>query len=144
MEQPRLYLEYAEYVELGGTLDEPSYLPLALDANGYIDWYTFNRLWKEDVIPDRVKYCAYQLIKLLEAKANILTPDTSATRGINVGAQIKSMSNDGVSTEYAVLNADTQLDKTKKEIEECINRYLNGVLNSAGRKLLYRGLYPGE
>ena len=33
MEQPTLYLTYDEYVELGGTLDETSYLPLALDAN---------------------------------------------------------------------------------------------------------------
>lgn len=144
MELPTLYLTYDEYIELGGELDETSYLPLALNANAYIDWYTFNRLWKEEVIPDRVKWCAYQLIKLLEAKANLLTPNVSSTGGINGNAQLKSMSNDGVSTEYAVFSADMLYDKADKAIENCINQYLNGVVGSAGRKLLYRGLYPGE
>lgn len=144
MEQPRLYLTYDEYMDLGGTLDESSFNSLALDANGYIDWYTFNRLWKEEEIPDRVKYCMYQLIKLLEVKANVLTPDVSGTNGVNVNAQKMRESNDGVSIEYSVLHADVMFDKAKKEIEECVTRYLNGVVNSAGRKLLYRGLYPDE
>lgn len=144
MEQPKLYLTFDEYCELGGTLDEPSFFPLALDANAYIDWYTFNRLWNEEEIPDRVKYCMYQLIKLLEAKMNLLTPDVSGTNGVNTGVQLESQSNDGVSVTYGVLHADEIYYNSKKEAEECIKRYLNGLVNSAGRNLLYRGLYPGE
>ena len=39
---------------------------------------------------------------------------------------------------------DAEYQKAKNEINDSINRYLAGVVNSAGRKLLYRGLYPGE
>ena len=30
------------------------------------------------------------------------------------------------------------------ELQKAINRYLQGVRNSLGYKLLYRGIYPGE
>lgn len=138
------YLTYDEYVDMGGTLDEALFNDLRLDAQGYIDWYTFNRLWDETDIPERVKICMYQLIKLCEAKMNILTPDVSGANGINVNAQVMRESNDGVSVEYSVLHADVMFDKNSKEISECIERYLSGVMNSSGRKLLYRGLYPNE
>ena len=38
------YLTYDEYAEMGGTLDETLFSNLLLDAQGYIDWYSFNRL----------------------------------------------------------------------------------------------------
>lgn len=142
------YLTYEEYAEMGGSLDETAFTSLALDAQGYIDWYTFNRLWKEEwrteEIMERVKICMYQLIRLLSAKSNMLTPDVSSSGGINISAQVKSQSNDGVSTEYGVLNADVLYAKIGQEVEDSIKRYLNGVMNSVGRKLLYRGLYPNE
>ena len=139
------YLSFDEYTEMGGTItDESLFNSLAIDANALIDWYTFNRLWNETEIPERVKICEFQLIKLLGIKNNILTPDVSTTGGVNTTAQIMAQSNDGVSVEYSVLHADVMYDKADAEIANCIKRYLNGVLNSAGRKLLYRGLYPDE
>ena len=138
------YLTYEEYTEMGGTLDETLFNTLRLDAQGYIDWYTFNRLWNEEEIPERVKICMYQLIGLVAAKSNLITPQVQSTGGINVNAQAETYSNDGVTTKFAVLSADLLYSKAKQEIEECVNRYLAGVMNSAGRKLLYRGLYPGE
>ena len=141
------YLTYEEYQEMGGTLDEALFNNLRLDAQGYIDWYTFNRLWKdewrtEDVM-ERVKICMYQLIALVATKANLLTPQTNSA-GINLNAQAISASNDGVSTHYAVLSGELLFTHAKKEIEDTINRNLSGIMNSAGRKLLYRGLYPNE
>lgn len=138
------YLTYAEYKEMGGTLDETLFNTLSLDAQAYIDWRTFNRLWNETEIPERVKICMYQLIILLEATSQLLTPQVQSAGGINTNAQVASQSNDGVSTTYAVLTADALYEKAKKEIDSCIERYLNGVLNSEGKKLLYRGLYQGE
>ena len=138
------YLTYDEYTEMGGTIDETLFNSLCLDAQGYIDWHTFNRLWNETEIPERVKICMYQLINLLAVTNNALIPNVQATNGINVNAQIETQSNDGVSTTYAVLPAEMLYEKAKKEIDESINRNLNGVMNSAGRRLLYRGLYPGE
>ena len=141
------YLTYDEYSDMGGTLDESLFNTLLLDAQGYIDWYTFNRLWKEEWrtpdIMERVKICVYQLIGLVGAKSNLITPSASKG-GINVTAQISSQSNDGVSTTYGVFSADMLYEKAGKEINSCITRYLTGIVNSAGRKLLYRGLYPNE
>jgi hypothetical protein len=142
------YLTFAEYQEMGGTLDEALFSSLELDAQGYIDWHTFNRLWKEEWrtedIMERVKICMYQLIKLLAVTNNMLTPDVQATHGINVNAQVTTQSNDGVSSTYAVFSADILYEKAKREINDCITRNLSGIMNNAGRKLLYRGLYPNE
>lgn len=142
------YLTYDEYSEMGGTLDETLFDTLLLDAQGYIDWYTFNRLWKEEWrtedVMERVKICVYQLISLVAAKQNLITPQNTNAGGINVNAQVSTQSNDGVSTTYAVLSGELLFSHAKKEIEDTVNRYLNGIVNSVGRKLLYRGLYPGE
>lgn len=142
------YLTYEEYSDMGGTLDETLFSTYSYDAQAYIDWYTFNRLWKEEwrteEIMERVKICMYQLINLVATKANTISPDVSSTGGINVNAQVKEQSNDGVSTTYAVLSAETLFEKAKQEIEDCIKRYLSGLMNSMGRKILYRGLYPNE
>lgn len=138
------YLTYDEYSEMGGTIDETLFNNLRLDAQGYIDWYTFNRLWGEEEIPERVKICMYQLINLLEKTNNLLVPTQQSAGGINVNAQVMSQSNDGVSTTYAVLSGEMLYEKAKQEIDQNITRNLNGVVNSSGRKLLYRGLYPGE
>ena len=35
-------------------------------------------------------------------------------------------------------------ESRKAEIEATVQHYLQGVMNSLGRKVLYRGLYPGE
>lgn len=142
------YLTYDEYSEMGGTLDETLFNTLVLDAQAYIDWYTFNRLWKEDWrtedVMERVKICMYQLIGLVAAKQNLITPQGTNAGGINVNAQVSTQSNDGVSTTYAVLSGELLFSHAKKEIEDTVTRYLSGIVNSVGRKLLYRGLYPGE
>ena len=142
------YLTYDEYSEMGGTLDETLFDTLLLDAQGYIDWYTFNRLWKEEWrtedVMERVKICVYQLISLVAAKQNLITPQNTNAGGINLNAQVSQQSNDGVSTTYAVLSGELLFSHAKQEIEDTVNRYLNGIVNSVGRKLLYRGLYPGE
>ena len=141
-----MYLTFDEYTIMGGTLPETDFNFLAFDADTFIDWYTFNRLHDltPDDIPERVKQCEFFLIKLIQAKMDLLTPQSASGNGINANAQIMSMSNDGVSTEYSVLHADEIYHNSKTEIDEAIKRYLNGVKDSLGRKLLYRGLYPGE
>ena len=142
------YLTYDEYSDMGGTLDETLFDTLRLDAQGYIDWHTFNRLWKEEWrtedIMERVKICMYQLIGLVAAKSNLITPPAVSSGGINLNAQVSTQSNDGVSTTYAVFSAELLYSKAKQEIDDCITRYLTGIMNNAGRKLLYRGLYPNE
>lgn len=143
------YLTFAEYTEMGGSITvETLFNSLAYDAQSYIDWHTFQRLWKEswrtEEVMERVKICMYQLIKLLEVKANVLTPDVSGTGGINVNAQLMSQANDGVSATYGVLSGNALYEKSKQEVDECIGRYLDGVADNLGRKILFRGLYEDE
>ena len=51
-----MYLTYAEYQNMGGTLEEATFNDLAYEAQTYIDWVTFRRLQEEgSEIPDAVK-----------------------------------------------------------------------------------------
>lgn len=141
-----MYLTYDEYTEMGGTLDEATFKDLEFEARSYVDWYTFSRLQKENTIPLQVKECMYYLIRLITNKMNVLNtlPTTDSETSTTGSSDILSQSNDGVSITYNKLSSKEMLSSIKDEIADSINRYLQGVTDSLGRKLLYRGLYPGE
>ncbi len=148
-----MYLTYSEYMDLGGQLDETSFTDLEYDAESTINWYTFNRLfkdeWKFALETPQLKRCMYQLIKLKQLEdALIMTGVGGALGGVGWSkeAGIVKESNDGVTTEYNLLSSGDLLayangTKPKKEL---IDRYLGSIINDLGRRLLYRGLYPGE
>ena len=137
-----MYLTYEEYLNMGGTLDEAAFDNYLIDAEMLIDWYTFNRLEHETVIPEKVKKCVYKLISLedMKSKAFVLGREVNGEGNASVASQ----SNDGVSISYNTISASQALDLLKSESENIIKQYLNGVVNSLGRKLLYRGIYPNE
>lgn len=139
-----MYLLYSEYVNMGGMLDETLFNELEFEAEAQVDWYTFNRLQNEEELPERLKRCMYALINLIYKvqQASLLGDDGSGDSSIN--AAVASQSNDGVSISYNVVNAKDAVELSKNEIENTIQKYLQGVMNSLGRKVLYRGLYPGE
>lgn len=140
-----MYLTYDEYVQLGGTLDEPAFADLEFEARSVVDWWTFNRLQNETEFPEAVKRCIYKLINLISAKQTAQLLDNSDDEnGIRSKAGILSTSNDGVSVAYNIATANDIIDNSQAEIENTIRRYLNGVKNSLGRKVLYRGIYPDE
>ena len=137
-----MYLTYEEYLNMGGTLDEAAFDNYLIDAEMLIDWYTFNRLENETVIPEKVKKCVYKLISLadMKSKAFVLGREVNGEGNASVASQ----SNDGVSISYNTISASQALDLIKSDAENIIKQYLNGVVNSLGRKLLYRGIYPNE
>jgi hypothetical protein len=138
-----MYLTYEEYQNMGGTLSESIFNDFEYEAETQIDWYTFNRLHGEETYPEAVKRCMYHLIKLLQQKAEALVVGgTSADGGIVAG--VASQSNDGVSISFNTLSAKDMVALAGDEVRKCINGYLQGVVNSLGRKLLYRGLYEDE
>lgn len=139
-----MYLTYEEYQNMGGTLDEPAFNDLEFEARAYVDWVTFNRLWNEEVIPERVKECIYHIIKLIQNKLEALnsTPDSMSSE--DSSGNISRQLNDGVSITFNRLSAKETIDAMDKELQDAIQRYLQGITNSLGRKLLYRGLYAGE
>lgn len=137
-----MYLTYEEYLNMGGTLDEAAFDNYLIDAEMLIDWYTFNRLENETVIPEKVKKCVYKLISLADMKSKAFVLGREVNGDGN--ASVASQSNDGVSISYNTISASQALDLIKSDAENIIKQYLNGVVNSLGRKLLYRGIYPDE
>jgi len=138
-----MYLTYAEYQAMGGTLDSASYGNLEFEAEALINWYTFNRLKNDTSFPEAVKRLMKYLIDLAQERAQLLTASGSGDSEVTQGA-IASQSNDGVSISFNVLSASQLMESLKDQESGAINRYLQDVTNEAGRKLLYRGLYPGE
>lgn len=148
-----MYLSYDEYTEYGGTLDETAFADLEYDAESTINWYTFNRLkrdeWKDALKSSELKRCVYQLIRYKQMEDELLAASTgSASYGVGWKKEpgITKESNDGVSTSYNTLSSGELLAKFSgaKTKEGVIEQYLNGVLNDLGHSLLYRGIYPGE
>ena len=146
MDMSPRYLTFEEYSEAGGTLDETEFNYLAYEAESHIDWYTFNRLHNTTNIPEAVKRCEFYLIGLIQERLTALGVSIPNTDGVAVKGKtgIMSQSNDGVSTSYSVMSAKEVADSMKSEMGATIKRYLQGVTNELGRKLLYRGLYPNE
>ena len=138
-----MYLTFEEYQSMGGTLDETAFDDFEFEARTQIDWYTFNRLQNETTLPEAVKRCMYSLIKLLQDKQQaMLVGGVSADGSTQAG--IASQSNDGVSVSFNTLSARDLVDMSKGVIEDTVQRYLQGVMNSLGQKVLYRGVYPNE
>lgn len=154
-----MYLTYEDYQSYGGTLDETTFNDYEFEAETWIDWYTFRRLQNEETYTDRVKRCVYQLIKLAKLKADALAlgsqtiqtrdAEGNITGTIQTTSAVASQSNDGVSISYNVVSASDayhalQTTESGNLIEDTVKKYLQGVKNSLGRLVLYRGVYPNE
>lgn len=138
-----MYLTYNEYVSYGGTEEETAFNQLEFEARAVIDWWTFNRLQNETNYPEAVKRCVFHLIKLIQDRQKAMMVDLQSVDG-TVKAGIASESNDRVSTSYNTLSAKDAADTIKDELKTTVQMYLNGVKNSLGHRVLYRGIYPNE
>lgn len=139
-----MYLTFEEYQEMGGALDEGVYNNYEFKAESIINWYTFNRLANDTVYPEAVKKCMFALISILVNQDNALNAVGDLEDGSGSAQSIASQSNDGVSVSYNVLGASDAYKLCGSEIDGLIKRSLQYVTNELGRRLLYRGLYPGE
>lgn len=153
-----MYLTYEDYQNMGGTLDQTSFEEYGFEAQTVIDWYTFNRLQKDTEFPEAVKRCMYELIKYAKLKADAMimgsqTTTTTDSQGnvttVVTSGSIASQSNDGVSISYNAVSASEafkalQSQEKGNPLEMLVKRYLQGVTNQLGRKLLYRGVYEDE
>lgn len=140
-----MYLTYEVYQSMGGTLSEATFSDLNYEAQSYVDYMTFNRLENDDEIPEKVLQCIYHIIGILYNKAlllNMVTDDNGDV--VATAATVSSQSNDGVSVSFNTLSASDLMKSSEAEVQGCIKRYLQGVTNNLGRRLLYRGFYPGE
>ena len=140
-----MYLTFEEYQENGGTLSATTFNNFEYEAEALINYRTFNRLKNVESVPDEVKRLTRYLIDLAQKKADSLSLGNAGdTTTSNAGSYIKSQSNDGVSITYGGMSSTDLYKVCSAEANQAIDRYLAGVTDSLGRKLLYRGLYPGE
>lgn len=138
-----MYLSYAEYQAMGGTKDETTFTNMEFEARAIIDWYTFGRLKKETQQCEEVKRCMYYLITRLSELAD--AKDAALRLGADAGSKsVASQSNDGVSISYNTISY-AELAKDLLESEGlAVKRFLQGVVNELGHRVLYRGIYPDE
>jgi hypothetical protein len=140
-----MYLTFEEYQQNGGTLSATTFNNFEFEAEALINYRTFNRLKNVEVIPDEVKRLTRYLIDLAQKKADSLSLGNAGdTTTSNAGSYIKSQSNDGVSITYGGMSSTDLYRVCSAEANQAIDRYLVDVTDALGRKLLYRGLYPGE
>ena len=147
----RMYLPYVVYQGMGGTLDVATFEDLEYEAETIVNWYTFNRLKDEEKYPDELERCMFRIIKLLqlEYEAMSLGKVEGGDENATSPEYIKSQSNDGVSVSYNSADASDLLDRLlnhdkNNPFMNTVFRYLQGVRNSKGKKLTYRGVYPDE
>lgn len=141
-----MYLTYEQYQSLGGTLSETVFSDCEMEAEALVNWYTFDRLKNEESYSEDVQKCVYMLIKYIALQSGLDGSGNVDSDGsvVSSGGIVASESNDGVSASYNVLSAQELMDNAKSRIESIIKMSLQGVVNSLGRKVLYRGLYRGE
>lgn len=129
MEFTKHYLTYAEYVGLGGTLEETPFNILELEARKNIDRYTFGRLIDLDDYSNEVKICVYRLIELVNAYAKNYEHDKS----------VSSENIDGYSISYS--QASENVSKAKlEEIKGIVSTCLAECKLADGTPYLYCGV----
>jgi hypothetical protein len=140
-----MYLTYDEYAQMGGEeLEETAFEQLEFEARSQIDWWTFGRLKNEESYPEAVKRCMFKLIELLDKQQKVLMVDAVDEDGNVKAGLMASQSNDGVSSTYNVITGNMAVRVIQSQLNNTIRMYLQDVRDSLGRKVLYRGLYPGE
>lgn len=122
------YIEYQEYLALGGTLELIAFVRYGNRAFSIIDSETKNRVAGMEAIPDKVKYLAVELIEYF-AK-------TAKADAENVASYSQSAGN--VSESVSYVSAKTN-DEQLSDIDRLVTDYLSGVKDDDGVLLLYRG-----
>ena len=140
-----MYLDFETYQNMGGKLVETTFNEYEFIAESLVNWYTFNRLTNETTYPEALTKLMFTLIHQIELRMNALGNNFVDENGAVMSGAITRQSNDGVSIEFNSLSSSSVMEFTNdKKLGELIRQYLNGLKNSLGRSLTYRGLYPGE
>ena len=127
MEFNNQYLNYSEYIELGGTLPEMPFNILELKARQVINERTQNRLKNIEKMPQEVKICVYDLINTMN-KYNLSDNSTSSN--------VSSENTDGYSVTYK--SGTEMTTEQKAQLEDVMLTDLYGVVVN-GEAILYLG-----
>lgn len=148
------YLSYEDYISLGGDLDESVFNRYAFRAENAINFRTFDRIPKLNLAEQSERFLyalhmtMYELVSLYVAQDSYigLAKATTIDADGNTVPEIRLLgqSNDGVTVTYNVANAKDAMFNIEKQMDDIIQKGLNGVTFGLGRKLLWRGIYPDE
>ena len=120
------YLDYQEYVSIGGICDATAFARFSDRAFGIVDNATHNRIEGMADVPQRAKALCMDLVEYL---ARYSTSDIIVSS--------RSQSAGGVSeSESYVTKTDTEL---QSDIDNMIADYLMSETDDNGTPLLYRG-----
>lgn len=128
MEFDNQYLEYEEYVELGGSLERTPFNILELEARKNIDKYTFGRLANLDEQIEETKICVFKLINLI----NTYSSYENQSKGIS------SENIDGYNVSYSQISENISKAKSS-EIKDIITTCLSGCCLDDKTPYLYCG-----
>lgn len=124
------YLEYDEYEELGGSMNETPFNLLEYEARRKIDERTQGRLKNIKEIPQEVKMCVFALINSIETYSN------ESIKNKNIASE----SVGSYSVSYASGSQIQEIIKSKNvELNDIINTYLYGVIVN-NEHILYLGV----
>lgn len=147
-----MYLTFDEYEEYSGfegeINDETVFKQYEFKARKLIDSVTANRVSKMQEIPEAVKRCMYELIKLeCIYDSNVGSIMTGTSNGGSGGKIISSFTNDGYTESYATgaSNPGEYLWQFRRTVDRAqitiINDYLCYEYDDNHIPLLYRGVY---
>ena len=119
------YLDYQEYLKIGGICDATAFNRYIDRACGIIDNATHNRLREMREIPNGVKSCIRDLVEYLARNSQ---ENTVVSRSQSAGGVSESES-------YSVKGNE----EIRLEIENIIFDYLMGITDDYFTPLLYRG-----
>ena len=120
------YLDYQEYVSIGGICDATAYARFSDRAFGIVDNATHNRIECMAEVPQRAKVLCRDLVEYLARNDTTETAVTS--RSQSAGGVSESES-------YETKTADDMYG----DIQNMIYDYLLNVTDDNGTSLLYRG-----
>lgn len=125
------YLNYEEYMVLGGTLEEVPFNELEYECRRIIDSRTQNRLKNADKIPEEVKMLENKMLQTLQGYYVSLNKAQSG---------VASENTDGYSVSYISSNQISQLIEGKIDVlQDLVSTYLFGVIVN-NEHLLYCGV----
>lgn len=124
-----MYLTYAEYTAMGGTISQAAYNRLEFKARKIIDQHTYGRLMALETQSESVKTAMFELVGLVQ-KSDVTSTDSK---------QISSESVGDVSTSYAAVTI-ASFEQLKAENLDVIGSYLSDEKLEDGTPLLYMGV----
>lgn len=117
------YIDYNDYVNMGGGLDFAAFTKRIGRACGYVDAQTFGRLSGEISVSDAVKACLRDLVDFLESTDRAVSSKSQSIGGVSESENYAIKSKDDITAEMRAIVYD----------------YLYTEVDTNGVPLLYRG-----